>query len=145
MMTSCPSQSAHVHTGCYFGRFEVRGEDDGNQLAAKSSYFMLLFLSRQVSLSLSVVPKLIPTNLVLHSKPISLSPRASRLIAQCCTLSADATSRTRVSMPERRPFVRLPTDVYPVNYALCLKPDLIDFTFEGKLEAVVEVGLLLMQ
>lgn len=43
-------------------------------------------------------------------------------------------------MPERRPFVRLPTDVYPVNYALCLKPDLIDFTFEGKLEAEVEVG-----
>lgn len=42
-------------------------------------------------------------------------------------------------MPERRPFVRLPTDVYPVNYALSLKPDLIDFTFEGKLEVVVEV------
>ncbi|XP_062304788.1 puromycin-sensitive aminopeptidase isoform X5 [Osmerus eperlanus] len=42
-------------------------------------------------------------------------------------------------MPERRPFIRLPTDVYPVNYGLCLKPDLIDFTFEGKLEAVVEV------
>lgn len=42
-------------------------------------------------------------------------------------------------MPERRPFVRLPADVYPVNYGLCLKPDLIDFTFEGKLEALVEV------
>lgn len=37
--------------------------------------------------------------------------------------------------------MRLPTDVYPVNYALCLKPDLIDFTFEGKMEAEVEVGL----
>uniref|UniRef100_A0A8C5A8V0 Aminopeptidase n=1 Tax=Gadus morhua TaxID=8049 RepID=A0A8C5A8V0_GADMO len=43
------------------------------------------------------------------------------------------------TMPERRPFVRLPTDVFPVNYGLCLKPDLIDFTFEGKLEAAVEV------
>uniref|UniRef100_A0A3B5Q3Y7 Aminopeptidase n=1 Tax=Xiphophorus maculatus TaxID=8083 RepID=A0A3B5Q3Y7_XIPMA len=41
------------------------------------------------------------------------------------------------TMPERRPFVRLPTDVCPVNYGLCLKPDLIDFTFDGKLEAQV--------
>ncbi|XP_063815723.1 puromycin-sensitive aminopeptidase [Pseudophryne corroboree] len=43
------------------------------------------------------------------------------------------------TMPDRRPFERLPTDVRPVNYGLCLKPDLIDFTFEGKLEAAVEV------
>uniref|UniRef100_A0A8C5QIY1 Aminopeptidase n=1 Tax=Leptobrachium leishanense TaxID=445787 RepID=A0A8C5QIY1_9ANUR len=42
-------------------------------------------------------------------------------------------------MPERRPFERLPSDVRPVNYGLCLKPDLIDFTFEGKLEAAVQV------
>ncbi|KAM4623125.1 puromycin-sensitive aminopeptidase [Discoglossus pictus] len=42
-------------------------------------------------------------------------------------------------MPDRRPFERLPADVRPVNYGLCLKPDLIDFTFEGKLEADVEV------
>ncbi|KAM8947367.1 puromycin-sensitive aminopeptidase [Pelodytes ibericus] len=42
-------------------------------------------------------------------------------------------------MPERRAFERLPADVRPINYGLCLKPDLIDFTFEGKLEASVEV------
>ncbi|XP_075438209.1 puromycin-sensitive aminopeptidase-like protein [Ascaphus truei] len=42
-------------------------------------------------------------------------------------------------MPDRRPFERLPADVRPVNYGLCLKPDLIDFTFEGKLEAAVQV------
>ncbi|XP_069607811.1 puromycin-sensitive aminopeptidase [Ranitomeya imitator] len=42
-------------------------------------------------------------------------------------------------MPDRRLFERLPSDVRPVNYGLCLKPDLIDFTFEGKLEAAVEV------
>ncbi|XP_026566662.1 puromycin-sensitive aminopeptidase isoform X2 [Pseudonaja textilis] len=43
------------------------------------------------------------------------------------------------AMPEKRPFERLPTEVRPINYGLCLKPDLIDFTFEGKLEAAVEV------
>uniref|UniRef100_A0A8C9TEL4 Aminopeptidase n=1 Tax=Scleropages formosus TaxID=113540 RepID=A0A8C9TEL4_SCLFO len=44
------------------------------------------------------------------------------------------------NMPERRPFARLPTDVSPVNYALWLKPDLVDFTFEGKVEARVQVS-----
>ncbi|KAL4648404.1 puromycin-sensitive aminopeptidase [Arapaima gigas] len=48
-------------------------------------------------------------------------------------------TRRSAAMPERRPFARLPTDVCPVNYALSLKPDLVDFTFEGKLEARVEV------
>ncbi|XP_042327390.1 puromycin-sensitive aminopeptidase isoform X2 [Sceloporus undulatus] len=43
------------------------------------------------------------------------------------------------AMPEKRPFERLPAEVRPINYGLCLKPDLIDFTFEGKLEAAVEV------
>lgn len=104
---------------------------------------MLLFLSRQVSVSLSVIRQAVPRNPVLHSKPVFCFPRAGPLVGPCCPLSADAPpALTRVSMPERRPFVRLPTDVYPVNYALCLKPDLIDFTFEGKLEAGVEVGLL---
>ncbi|XP_030076716.1 puromycin-sensitive aminopeptidase isoform X1 [Microcaecilia unicolor] len=42
-------------------------------------------------------------------------------------------------MAEKRPFERLPKDVSPLNYGLCLKPDLIDFTFEGKLEAAVQV------
>ena len=54
-------------------------------------------------------------------------------------VSVNAVSPNRATMPERRPFVRLPTDVFPVNYGLFLKPDLIDFTFEGKLEAAVEV------
>ncbi|XP_069490760.1 puromycin-sensitive aminopeptidase [Ambystoma mexicanum] len=43
------------------------------------------------------------------------------------------------SMTEKRPFERLPADVRPLNYGLCLRPDLVDFTFEGKLEATVEV------
>ncbi|PNI19441.1 NPEPPS isoform 23, partial [Pan troglodytes] len=43
------------------------------------------------------------------------------------------------AMPEKRPFERLPADVSPINYSLCLKPDLLDFTFEGKLEAAAQV------
>ncbi|KAB0358244.1 hypothetical protein FD754_002400 [Muntiacus muntjak] len=43
------------------------------------------------------------------------------------------------AMPEKRPFERLPADVSPINYSLCLKPDLLDFTFEGKLEASAQV------
>ncbi|KAK2111782.1 hypothetical protein P7K49_011528, partial [Saguinus oedipus] len=42
------------------------------------------------------------------------------------------------AMPEKRPFERLPADVSPINYSLCLKPDLLDFTFEGKLEAAAQ-------
>lgn len=50
-MTSFPGQSAHVHTGCYFARFEVRGEDDGNQWAANPAilcccFWAVKFLSR---------------------------------------------------------------------------------------------------
>nr|XP_060502242.1 puromycin-sensitive aminopeptidase-like protein [Panthera onca] len=45
----------------------------------------------------------------------------------------------RAAMPEKRPFERLPADVSPINYSLCLKPDLLDFTFEGKLEAAAQV------
>uniref|UniRef100_A0A4W4EBY7 Aminopeptidase n=1 Tax=Electrophorus electricus TaxID=8005 RepID=A0A4W4EBY7_ELEEL len=92
---------------------------------------MLRFLSRQGSLS--VVRQVIPR------KTISLHLRVNTLIIRYRTFSATANSPHLVTMPERRPFVRLPTDVYPVNYGLCLKPDLIDFTFEGKLEAAVEV------
>lgn len=74
-------------------------------------------------------------------KPGSLAltePKAITAVVHS-TVFVGATGPNRRTMPERRPFVRLPADVYPVNYGLCLKPDLIDFTFEGKLEALVEV------
>uniref|UniRef100_A0AAR2LC29 Aminopeptidase n=1 Tax=Pygocentrus nattereri TaxID=42514 RepID=A0AAR2LC29_PYGNA len=98
---------------------------------------MLLLLSRQVSLSL--VRQVTHRSLISLSKTVFLKLRATTLSIRRCTVSVNATSQHLVTMPERRPFVRLPTDVYPVNYGLCLKPDLIDFTFEGKLEAAVEV------
>uniref|UniRef100_S4RRJ8 Aminopeptidase n=1 Tax=Petromyzon marinus TaxID=7757 RepID=S4RRJ8_PETMA len=42
-------------------------------------------------------------------------------------------------MPEKRPFERLPMDVLPLNYALTLKPDVKDSTFEGREEILLEV------
>lgn len=72
---------------------------------------------------------------------VRVTIRATTQTAHSTVFFSSAAGQNTTTMPERRPFVRLPTDVYPVNYGLCLKPDLIDFTFEGKLEAVVEVCL----
>nr|XP_020641275.1 puromycin-sensitive aminopeptidase isoform X1 [Pogona vitticeps] len=55
------------------------------------------------------------------------------------TTTISSSSCPVATMPEKRPFERLPAEVRPINYGLCLKPDLVDFTFEGKLEAAVEV------
>uniref|UniRef100_A0A4W6DV51 Aminopeptidase n=2 Tax=Lates calcarifer TaxID=8187 RepID=A0A4W6DV51_LATCA len=68
-----------------------------------------------------------------------IKPRAITILTHAAPSSLAQPAKNTGTMPERRPFVRLPTDVYPVNYGLSLKPDLIDFTFEGKLEALVEV------
>uniref|UniRef100_A0A8C7VPP4 Aminopeptidase n=1 Tax=Oncorhynchus mykiss TaxID=8022 RepID=A0A8C7VPP4_ONCMY len=101
---------------------------------------MLLVLGRRVSLSF--VKRVIPQDPVLLSNPILQDFRTIKFrVIHSGTVFASATRQNTDTMPERRPFVRLPTDVYPVNYGLCLKPDLIDFTFEGKLEAIVKVNL----
>lgn len=98
---------------------------------------MLLLLGRRVTLSF--VNRLTASSLSSLSPPVFISSRLIKFrVTHSCFLVSTAV-RNRGTMPERRPFVRLPTDVYPVNYGLCLKPDLIDFTFEGKLEALVEV------
>lgn len=117
--------------GCEGRGVELRAELTGRQL-------MLLLLGRAVSLSFA---------LTLHNcrstSPVLLGPVLVQLGripgVTHGAVSGTATRQLTGTMPERRPFVRLPTDVYPVNYGLSLKPDLIDFTFEGKLEASVEV------
>lgn len=102
---------------------------------------MLLLLGRRVPLSFvhrltTCCPSSLPRPVLLSSALIKL--RALTRVTHR-TVFVSAAGQNTGTMPERRPFVRLPTDVYPVNYGLCLKPDLIDFTFEGKLEALVEV------
>uniref|UniRef100_A0A493TFW8 Uncharacterized protein n=1 Tax=Anas platyrhynchos platyrhynchos TaxID=8840 RepID=A0A493TFW8_ANAPP len=77
------------------------------------------------------LPLLLLLLLLLSSS--SSSPPARRPAA------GGRSPAARPAMPEKRPFERLPADVCPLNYGLCLKPDLIDFTFEGKLEAAVQV------
>ncbi|XP_041121666.1 puromycin-sensitive aminopeptidase [Polyodon spathula] len=102
---------------------------------------MLLGLGRRI-LSSSVTGVLPKTQIALSS------PARLRFVTRLTvkpvlyrTVTASTNNRTQVpsTMPEKRPFERLPTDVSPVNYGLSLKPDLVDFTFEGKLEATVEV------
>uniref|UniRef100_A0A3P9IH36 Aminopeptidase n=1 Tax=Oryzias latipes TaxID=8090 RepID=A0A3P9IH36_ORYLA len=102
---------------------------------------MLLFLGRAVSLSfahrLHSCRSLSPARPVLLGSVLIQLGRITGVTHGA--VFGTATTQHTGTMPERRPFVRLPTDVYPVNYGLSLKPDLIDFTFEGKLEASVEV------
>ncbi|KAG2460657.1 PSA aminopeptidase, partial [Polypterus senegalus] len=83
---------------------------------------------------------------ILLSSLAETLPRVQSSLPACsvrsCLLRLSfprTANRLYSAMPEKRPFERLPSDVRPVNYGLSLKPDLIDFTFEGKLEASVEV------
>lgn len=102
---------------------------------------MLLLLGRTVTLSFvhrvtTCCPPSLSRPVLVNSVLIKL--RATTTVTHSTVFYRGIAQNTG-TMPEKRPFVRLPTDVYPVNYGLCLKPDLIDFTFEGKLEALVEV------
>lgn len=102
---------------------------------------MLLLLGRRVPLSFvhrltTGFPTSLPRPVVVSFETVKLRTTTR---VRYSTVFVGAAGKNTGTMPERRPFVRLPTDVYPVNYGLCLRPDLIDFTFEGKLEALVEV------
>ncbi|XP_071101495.1 puromycin-sensitive aminopeptidase-like [Haliotis cracherodii] len=58
-----------------------------------------------------------------------------KLVRSVSTLLA----RNFSTMPEKREFKRLPTDVVPSNYNIRLKPDLDAFVFQGQEEIDVEV------
>lgn len=85
----------------------------------------------------AAVPSLARRLLLLGPPPppllLLLLSRSSRRRRRCLH------SLGLAAMPEKRPFERLPAEVSPINYSLCLKPDLLDFTFEGKLEAAAQV------
>lgn len=104
---------------------------------------MLLLVGRTVPLSFAHRVITYPCCSSSLSRPVLVRSLLIKLRAittvSHSSVFVSAAGQNTGTMPERRPFVRLPTDVYPVNYGLCLKPDLIDFTFEGKLEAMVEV------
>ena len=46
---------------------------------------------------------------------------------------------------EKKPFERLPVDVIPINYKVELKPDLVSFTFQGKLEITTQVCIQILE
>ncbi|XP_037106033.1 puromycin-sensitive aminopeptidase [Syngnathus acus] len=96
---------------------------------------MSLLLSRTLTQSSLLVQRLSgrPASTVL---PCALI-KVRQLVADLPTLRAAA--HCTAAMAKRRPFERLPTDVYPVNYGLSLQPDLVNFTFGGKMQAMVEV------
>ena len=47
---------------------------------------------------------------------------------------------TEQIMPEKKAFERLPVDVVPSNYNICLKPNLKAFTFDGNETISLEVS-----
>lgn len=51
-----------------------------------------------------------------------------------------AISKEKVTMPENKPFQRLPNNVIPKHYALELIPNLEKFTFKGKTAVKVSVS-----
>ena len=57
-------------------------------------------------------------------------------------LSSVATSEGD-TMPEKKPFERLPKDVVPTNYNIRLKPNLKTFTFDGYEQIDIQVNNLL--
>ncbi|KAG7274972.1 hypothetical protein CRUP_001065 [Coryphaenoides rupestris] len=108
-------------TDCVYGVLVLAGRHSLNYYY----YYRERLASPSTTTTITITTTITP----VHQRPVAVSVNAVRPSVR----AADAT------MPERRPFVRLPADVFPVNYGLCLKPDLKNFTFEGKLEAAVEV------
>ncbi|XP_053118204.1 puromycin-sensitive aminopeptidase isoform X3 [Hemicordylus capensis] len=132
------------------GRWQPQQQDQ-QQVSARSREALFPSLSplgqagRAWPLPFLCLPLLLSAGgrrLLLSVRACWASPFAS---AAAAATSFATTTFSRLSvaaaaaMPEKRPFERLPAEVRPINYGLCLKPDLIDFTFEGKLEAAVEV------
>ncbi|XP_061626215.1 puromycin-sensitive aminopeptidase [Phyllopteryx taeniolatus] len=97
---------------------------------------MSLLLSRTLTQSSLLLVQRISGRRTPSVFPCALT-QVRQLIADTKTVRAAA--QCSAAMAKRRPFERLPTDVYPVNYGLCLQPDLVNFTFGGKLQAMVEV------
>lgn len=47
-----------------------------------------------------------------------------------------------MSLNDSEKFCRLPLDIVPVNYKMCITPDVINFTFDGDLDVNIEVNFL---
>ena len=85
-----------------------------------------------------------PSFLRRHPESHSISsPHRLSLVRGLNSLKpAEAVNDTETTMPEKKAFARLPVDVVPSNYSICLKPNLKAFTFDGNETISVEVSRL---
>lgn len=62
--------------------------------------------------------------------------------AHYCNLDLQLNVTNKRTMPEKKPFERLPSTVTPKRYKLFFKPDLQKFSFDGKETVLVTVSYL---
>lgn len=129
-------------------------------LVARFRYFLL---EQQSRIRVSGTTTLLETGLKNNNRPVT----TLALLTQCllvtdnsvrrcnkpspagtvpCRRLASSNLAVNIKMPDKKPFQRLPKTVLPKQYDLYLKPNLKEFTFEGKetVKVVVSEKLLII-
>lgn len=76
----------------------------------------------------------------LHSHSDAVSVKRGRSLLGSIFTKTYGTVFTRVKMPVRKPFERLPKSVKPKHYKLVLTPDLKAFIFKGEVSIQIQVS-----
>ena len=81
-----------------------------------------------------------PKNLIL-SPPQNICLPANNIVFSAKNQQISVALKFKMS--DKKAFERLPSTVTPVNYAVTLKPNIPNFTFEGSEDITVKVSLTL--